>query len=178
MKKIGKKQRIVSQPWIKELAQSTILNVMKIPHFNRHQEVKACVKTLLSCYHGGYLWLDRRVTVNPTLIHLITGLSMQGRDPHQFYLGKTSDRSLTQRIKEDYNDVEKGKRGYKVASIQDGAVCLSCQLIACKLVRNNCLTQVIGLVVYLAGKCVEGMQMNWVSYLVNELEKDYREMQD
>jgi hypothetical protein len=25
---------------------------------------------------------------------------------------------------------------------------------------------------------VEGMQMNWESYLVNQLEKDYREAQD
>jgi hypothetical protein len=33
MKTTGKKPRIVSQTWIKELAQSTILNVMKIPHF-------------------------------------------------------------------------------------------------------------------------------------------------
>jgi hypothetical protein len=64
MKMTGKKPRIVSQPWIKELAQSTILNVMKIPHFGRHQEVNACVKLLLSCYHGGYLWLDRRITVD------------------------------------------------------------------------------------------------------------------
>jgi hypothetical protein len=30
----------------------------------------------------------------------------------------------------------------------------------------------------LAEKCVEGMQMNWVSYLINELEKDYRKAQD
>jgi hypothetical protein len=30
----------------------------------------------------------------------------------------------------------------------------------------------------LVGKCVEGMQMNWVSYLVNELEKDCCEAQD
>jgi hypothetical protein len=44
-----------------------------------------------------------------TLIHLITGLSMQGPDPQQFYPGKTSDRSLAQCIKEDYGDVEKGK---------------------------------------------------------------------
>jgi hypothetical protein len=109
MKMTGKKPHIVSQPWIKELAQSTILNVMKIPHFGRHQEVNACVKLLLSCYHGGYLWLDRHITVDPTLIHLITGLSMQGPDPQQFYPGKTSDRSLAQRIKEDYGDVEKGK---------------------------------------------------------------------
>jgi hypothetical protein len=30
----------------------------------------------------------------------------------------------------------------------------------------------------LTGKCVEGMKMNWVSYLINELEKDCRESQD
>jgi hypothetical protein len=30
----------------------------------------------------------------------------------------------------------------------------------------------------LTGKCVEGMQMNWVSYLVNELDKYYREVED
>jgi hypothetical protein len=57
-------------------------------------------------------------------------------------------------------------------------VCLTCQLIAGKLVRKNRPTQVIGFVVDLTGKCVEGMQMNWVSYLVNELEKDCREAQD
>jgi hypothetical protein len=104
-----KKLNIVPQPWIKEIARSTILNGMKIPHFGIHQEVNACIKLLLSCYHGGYLWLDRRITVDPTLIHLITGLSMQGPDPQKFYRGKTSDRSLAQRIKELYGDVEKGK---------------------------------------------------------------------
>jgi hypothetical protein len=30
----------------------------------------------------------------------------------------------------------------------------------------------------LVGKCIEGMQMNWVSYLINKLEKDYHEAQD
>jgi hypothetical protein len=71
-----------------------------------------------------------------------------------------SDQSLEQRIKEAYNDVEKGKQGYKVASIQDGAVCLSFQLIDGNLVRKNRPTQVIGFVVDLTGNCVEGMQMN------------------
>jgi hypothetical protein len=33
MKTTGKKSCIVSQLWIKEIAQSTILNMMKIPHF-------------------------------------------------------------------------------------------------------------------------------------------------
>jgi len=117
MKTTGKKSRIVSQLWIKELAQSTILNVMNIPHFGRHKEVNDCVKILLSCYHGGYLWLDRCITVDSMLIHLITILRMQRLDPQQFYPVKTSYRSLEQRIKEDYGDVKKGKQGYKVTSI-------------------------------------------------------------
>jgi hypothetical protein len=37
--------------------------------------------------------------------------------------------------------------------------------------------QVMGFVLDLIEKCVEGMQMNWVSYLVNELEKDFHEAQ-
>jgi hypothetical protein len=55
---------------------------------------------------------------------------------------------------------------------------LACQLIAGKLIRKNHLTLVTGFVVDLARKCVEGMQMNWVSYLINELKKYFREAQD
>jgi hypothetical protein len=57
-------------------------------------------------------------------------------------------------------------------------VCLACQLIAGKLVKNNRFTQVTGFVVDLTGNCVEGMQMNWASYLINKLEKDYCEVND
>jgi hypothetical protein len=103
---------------------------------------------------------------------------MQGPDPQDFYPGKATDHALAQRIKDTYGDVEKGMRGYKVASIQNGAVCLACQLIAGKLVRKNRPTQVTGFIVDLAGKCVEGLQMNWVKYLVNQLELDCREAQD
>jgi hypothetical protein len=55
---------------------------------------------------------------------------------------------------------------------------LACQLIAGKIVRKNGPTQVTGFVVDLTGKCVEGLQMNWVKYLVNYLELDFREAQD
>jgi hypothetical protein len=34
------------------------------------------------------------------------------------------------------------------------------------------------IVVDLAGKCVECIQMNWAKYLVNQMELDYREAQD
>jgi hypothetical protein len=49
----GKNSKIIPQPWTMNLAQSTLLNVMKIPHFGRNHEVNACVKFMLSCYHGG-----------------------------------------------------------------------------------------------------------------------------
>jgi hypothetical protein len=100
---------------------------------------------------------------------------MQGPDLQDFYPGKATDRALAQKIKDTYDDVGKGTRGYKVASIQNGAVHLACQLIARNLVRNNIPTQVTGFVVDLAGKCVEGLQMKWVKYLVNQLELDCRE---
>jgi hypothetical protein len=88
---------------------------------------------------------------------------MQGLDPQDFYPIKTVDRALAQRIKDTYEDVEKGTRGYKLSSIQSTVVRLACQLIAGKLVRKNQPTQVTIFVVDLAGKCAEGLHMNWAS---------------
>jgi hypothetical protein len=51
-------------------------------------------------------------------------------------------------------------RGYKVTG---------------NIVRKNRPTKVTGFVVDLARKCVEGLQMNWVKYLVNQLELDFHE---
>jgi hypothetical protein len=102
----GKNSKIIPRPWTMNLTQSTLLNVMKIPHFGR--QVNACFKLLLSCYHGGYLWLDRRIIFDLTLIHRIIELSMQGSDPQDFHPRKASNRALTQRIKDTYGDVEKG----------------------------------------------------------------------
>jgi hypothetical protein len=51
-------------------------------------------------------------------------------------------------------------------------------LILGKLVRKNKPTQVTGFIVDLTGKCMEGLQMNWASYLVNQLEQDFCKAQD
>jgi hypothetical protein len=104
----GKKSNIIPRPWTMDIARSIVLNMMKIPHFGSHQEVNACVKLLLSCFHGRYLWLDRRITVDPALIHRITELIIQGPDPHDFYPSKVAYCALAQKIKDTYNDVEKG----------------------------------------------------------------------
>jgi hypothetical protein len=92
---------------------------------------------------------------------------MQGPDPHDFYPSKTVDHALAQKIKDTYDDVKKGTQGYKVASIQSGTVHLAYQLIAGKIVRKNRPTQVTRFVVDVAGKCAEGLHMNWAKYLVN-----------
>jgi hypothetical protein len=55
---------------------------------------------------------------------------------------------------------------------------LAFQLIDGKIIRKNHPTQVIGFMVDLVEKCVEGMQMNCVNCLVNELEKDFHKAQD
>jgi len=133
----GRNLKIVPQQWTHNLLQSTLLNVMKISHFGKHQEVNACIRLLLSCYHEGYLWLDRHITVDPILINQIIGLRMQGPDLQELYPGKAADHTLTQRIKDTYNDVENGMRGYKVASIENAIVCLGFQMIAGKLIRKN-----------------------------------------
>lgn len=40
------------------LEKSGILNLLEVPQFGRSLEINACVKLLLSCVHGGTLWLD------------------------------------------------------------------------------------------------------------------------
>jgi hypothetical protein len=45
------------------------------------------------------------------------------------------------------------------------------------MVHKKRPTHVTGFVVDLVGKCVEGLQMNWVKYLVNQLELDCHKAQ-
>jgi hypothetical protein len=156
----GNNSKIVPQQWTMNLVQSTLLNVMKIPHFGKHHEVNAYVKLLLASYHGGYFWLNKRIRIDQMLFNQIIELSMQGPGPQDYYPRKTVDCALSQKIKEAYGNVEKVTRGYKVTSINNGIVHLACQMIARKLVRKNRSTQVSSFVVDLAGKCVEGVQMN------------------
>jgi hypothetical protein len=91
---IGKKPKIIPQPWTMDIMRSTILNVMKIPHFGRNQEVNTCVKILLLCFHGSYLWLSKCIIIDLALIHWITELSMQRPNPQDVYPGKAANCTL------------------------------------------------------------------------------------
>jgi hypothetical protein len=48
---------------------------------------------------------------------------------------------------------------------------LNFQLIVGKLVQKNKPMQVTWFVVNLTDKCVEGLQMNWAKYLVNQIDQ-------
>jgi hypothetical protein len=48
-KTMGKKSKIIPQPWTMDIARSTILNVMKLPHFG---DIRRLTHALNSCCHA------------------------------------------------------------------------------------------------------------------------------
>jgi hypothetical protein len=80
--------------WATRLKNSGTLNLFEVPHFRCILEINACVNLLLSCIHGGTLWLEPPASIDIALILRITGLPKvggnstifsirQGRDPYQ-----------------------------------------------------------------------------------------------
>ncbi len=82
----------------KHLERSGLPNLLEIPHFGRGTEVNAVVRVLLSCVHGGYLWLSNRIDLNVDLIHCITGLSKTGQDPQTHISGKAKDSRISEEM--------------------------------------------------------------------------------
>lgn len=82
------------QQWALGLETSKITNLMDIPHFGHNMKITYCVKSLLSCVHGGYLWLDPKVSIDVELIHYITRLLMDGEDPTSLFVDKHSYREV------------------------------------------------------------------------------------
>ena len=91
------------QAWIASLRPLGLLNLLQIPHFGRSNEINAVMKVLLSCVHGGYLWLDHRVDITIDLIHWIMGLSKTRADPVAHFVGKDQDKKLAAQLIKKYN---------------------------------------------------------------------------
>jgi hypothetical protein len=79
------------------LEKSGILNLLQILHFGRSNEINTCVKMLLSCIHGGYLWLDRPMSIDTELIAWIIGFPMTGEDPSILFTDKSNEKRCCQR---------------------------------------------------------------------------------
>ena len=108
--------------WADNLQHANIMNLVRIPHFGRSPEVNVVVKLLLTRVHGGYLWMDSRISIDHHLIWRIQRLSKAGLDPSTTFMDKTNEKKLAEQIKE-FNLVMLG-RGYDVESIEDKGIAL------------------------------------------------------
>lgn len=106
-----KVEALTLQACIALLQPSGLLNLLQIPHFGQINEINVVVKVLLSCVHGGHLWLDRRVNITIDLIHQITGLRKTKADPMTHFVGKDQDRKLAARFIKKYS-LTRGGQAY------------------------------------------------------------------
>ena len=113
--------QLVRMEWARGLENSGILSPMHMPHFGRMAEVDTCVKQLLVYFHGGCLWLDRRISVVVDLIIAIVGLPTAQVDPTSFFVRTEKDPGLADQMKEKYN-LSTDKRGFFISSINDTIV--------------------------------------------------------
>ena len=82
----------IPHPWASGLDNSGLLGLINMPHFRQLNEAHACVKELLSCSHGGKIWLNTPIPIIVDLIASITGLSKAGEDPVQYIHRRDTDK--------------------------------------------------------------------------------------
>ena len=125
----------IPKDWASRIARAELLGLINMPHFGRPTEVNACVKQLLACFHGRYLWLDESVVVTMELISAITRLPKDGPDPSQYIRGKDNDKKLAMTLKKRYA-LEHDERAYRIDSINDRAICIDAKILARKVPRS------------------------------------------
>jgi hypothetical protein len=96
---------VVIEPeiWETGLHKPSILNLFDIPHFVRSADINACVKMLLSCVHGCFLWLDRPISIDTYSIVHITGPSSQEEDPSLIFSDMKNEKALSESRKEKFH---------------------------------------------------------------------------
>ena len=137
------------------LEHSGLLNLLRIPHFGRGAEVNSVVRILISCVHGGYLWLGNNIDLNIDLIHRITGLSKTGKVPKKNITGKAKDSKLSPTLVAKYK-LQRGGRAYDIASLTDDTFRFTASLLAGRLLTMVHPKEVTGSVINLAIQVAEG----------------------
>ena len=88
---------------------------MHVPHFGGTVKVNTCMKKLLVCFHGLFLWIDSDIYVYVELISTITWIPKAGVDSTSFFSKKEHDLNLVTGMKEKYN-ITRVKRVFYIAS--------------------------------------------------------------
>ena len=86
--------QLVPMDWAQCLENPGILSLLYMSHFSNTTEVNTCMKKLLVCFHGGYLWFNNHIFVDVDLIAIISGFPKARVDPTPFFAGKEQDKIL------------------------------------------------------------------------------------
>ena len=106
-----------------------------------HRPINTLLNQLFVFFHGGFILLDTKVSINVHFISSITGFPKARVDPTQFFIGKEQDKHFNTRMREKYS-LTKDKRGFDTASINDKTVRFLVKEISIKfliMIRLNVL---------------------------------------
>ena len=73
----------IPKDWESGMAIDGLLGLINMPQFGLPTEVNACMKHLLACFHGEWLWLDDPIEFMVRLISEIMRLPKDGPYPSQ-----------------------------------------------------------------------------------------------
>lgn len=122
--------------WALVLERSRITNLLDIPHFGHGTQITYCIKTLLSCVHAVYLWLDLNISIDVELINRITRFPLEGEYPTLLFTEKHGDRNVATTVMRKY-DTTRGARGIMVSHINDQEVKFKTQILESKFLYGN-----------------------------------------
>lgn len=117
------------------------------------------------------------IPITNMFIHRITKLPYQGVDLAQEFKGENKENKLTNRMKNEFGLMKKS-HGYFICSITDKAMKFAARILACKVMRNNCMDEVLVPLISLTKHYVNGVQYKWVHYLFKEFLLNFREAQN
>ena len=86
-------------------------------HFGHSTEVNVCVKQLLVSFHGIFIWLDQKVSMDIELIATITRLPLAVLDPTPFFSGKEKDIALMNKLQDKYDPTRDNKGFFTLSMI-------------------------------------------------------------
>ena len=103
--------------WVRGLDKAKLESLMHMPYFSYTTEFNACVKQLLVCFDGRFLWLKLNNSVDVEMVVEITRIPLVGIEPTPFFR-KYWDSTLTNKLKEKY-ELKKYTQGFVIASLND-----------------------------------------------------------
>jgi hypothetical protein len=109
--------------------------------------------------------IDPPVSIDTVFIAQITGIP-KAREGPTILFNKAGERALSKEMKEKFQNF-RGKVELDVKNISDDNVWFATQVLTRKLLRKCWKDEVLDVVIAVVEKCIEGVQMNWDTFLVN-----------